>query len=141
MSALPANRDPRYAREILSETPESVEQVTIETDGKWTVPGAKTVETPKKQETSYVDDDDLIISSEVSKLESRNTETPSLGSAPVSTPYLGTPSSAVSADTSLAARSSSKRPAPEVIDLTLSDDDEPPRPVKRANHGYRDVSF
>ncbi|GAB1320754.1 E3 SUMO-protein ligase pli1 [Madurella fahalii] len=124
-----------YAREILAKTSDSVEQVTIETDGKWTVPGAKRDETPKRQEASYVDDDDVIVSSEVTKMTSRNTETPSLVSASASTPYLGTPASAVSADISTGPRSSSKRPAPEVIDLTLSDDDEPPRPVKRANYG------
>jgi len=52
--------------------------------------------------------------------------------------YLGTPSDGYSRDTSTVPRSgsSNKRPAPDVIDLTLSDDDEPAaRPVKRANYG------
>lgn len=35
---------------------------------------------------------------------------------------------------------STKRPIAQVIDLTLSDDDEPPRPVKRANNNGNDSS-
>ncbi|KAK4115157.1 hypothetical protein N656DRAFT_766425 [Canariomyces notabilis] len=130
-----------YARDILSQTSESVEQVTIETDGKWVVPGRERDVTPKVQEASFVDDDDVFIASEVTKTANRNTETPSMLSASGSTPYFGTPASAASQDGPTAARSSSKRPAPEVIDLTLSDDDEPPaRPVKRANYGSNGYS-
>jgi E3 SUMO-protein ligase PIAS1 len=93
------------------------------------------------QEASFVDDDDVFIASEVTKTANRNTETPSMISASGSTPYFGTPASAASQDGPTAARSSSKRPAPEVIDLTLSDDDEPPaRPVKRANYGSNGYS-
>jgi E3 SUMO-protein ligase PIAS1 len=123
---------PRYARDILVRTPESVEQVTIEPDGKWSVPGAKKEATPT-QEASCVDDDDIVVS-EIARTGGRTTTTPSLATAP--TTHLATPTSVASRDTSAAPRSSSKRPAVEVIDLTLSDDDdEPPRAVKRANYG------
>ncbi|KAL2262097.1 hypothetical protein VTK26DRAFT_2499 [Humicola hyalothermophila] len=133
-----------YAQEILLKTNSSIEQVTIEPNGNWTVPGAKRDATPKQQQTaSYLDDDDLVISSEVSKTGSRNANTPSLTSAAVS--HFASPTSVPSSrDTSTAPRSSTKRPAPEVIDLTLSDDDEPPRPVKRANHstnGYSGTTY
>lgn len=124
----PANQGTRYAQEILAQTDESVEQVSIEPNGNWTVPGGKvaaSAATPS-QEASLVDDDDIVVS-EVSKVGG--------GRASLSTPHLATPTSAASRDTSSAPRSSNKRPV-EVIDLTLSDDDDvPARPVKRANYG------
>lgn len=129
----------RYAQQILKKTSESVEQVTIEPNGEWAVPGAKKEVTPN-HEASYVDDDDIVVS-EVTKTAGRSTTAASRASA--STPHLATPTSVASRDTSAAPRSSNKRPAPEVIDLTLSDDDEPPRPVKRANYGadFSGVSY
>lgn len=123
---------PRYARQILAQTSDSIEQVTIEPNGEWAVPGAKKVTATPNPDASFVDDDDVVIS-EVSKTAGRSTAAPSVVSVP--TPHLATPTSVASRDTSAAPRSSNKRPAPEVIDLTLSDDDEPPRPVKRANYG------
>jgi E3 SUMO-protein ligase PIAS1 len=129
----------RYARQILTETFESIEQVTIEPNGEWAVPGAKKEATPNHA-ASYLDDDDLVIS-EVSRTAGRSTPAVSMGST--ASPHLATPTSVASRDTSAAPRSSNKRLAPEVIDLTLSDDDEPPRPVKRANTGtgYPTVPF
>ncbi|KAG7290296.1 hypothetical protein NEMBOFW57_000295 [Staphylotrichum longicolle] len=121
-----------YARQILAQTSDSIEQVTIEPNGEWAVPGAKKVTATPNPDASFVDDDDVVIS-EVSKTAGRSTAAPSVVSVP--TPHLATPTSVASRDTSAAPRSSNKRPAPEVIDLTLSDDDEPPRPVKRANYG------
>ncbi|KAK4034084.1 PINIT domain-containing protein [Parachaetomium inaequale] len=119
-----------YARQILTQTSEEVEQVTIEPNGEWAVPGAKKEATPH-QEASYLDDDDIVVS-QVIVTAGRATTAPTQA-APA--PHLATPTSVASRDTSAAPRSSNKRPAPEVIDLTLSDEDEPPRPVKRANHG------
>ncbi|KAL2201566.1 PINIT domain-containing protein [Corynascus similis CBS 632.67] len=121
-----------YARQILTQTPESVEQVTIEPNGEWVAPGAKKEVTPN-HEASFVDDDDIVVS-EVTRAAGKISTGLSQTTAP--TPHLATPTSVASRDTSAAPRSSNKRPAPEVIDLTLSDDDEPPRPVKRANHGH-----
>ena len=122
----------RYARQILAQTTDAVEQVTIEPNGEWAVPGAKKEATPN-QEASYLDDDDIVVS-QVTKTAGRASTGPAQVAA--STPHLATPTSVASRDTSAAPRSSKKRPAPEVIDLTLSDDDdEPPRPVKRSNYG------
>ncbi|KAK3296217.1 PINIT domain-containing protein [Chaetomium fimeti] len=120
-----------YARQILAKTTDEVEQVTIEPNGEWAIPGAKKEETPN-HEASYVDDDDVVVS-QVTKTAGRASIAPSQAAA--STPHLATPTSVGSRDNSAAPRSSKKRPAPEIIDLTLSDDDEPPRPVKRSNHG------
>ena len=122
----------RYARQILTQTSDSVEQVTIEPNGEWAVPGAKKQASPR-QGASFVDDDEIVVS-EVTKSAARSsTAAASIVSA--STSHIATPTSIASRDTSAAPRSSNKRPAPEVIDLTLSDDDEPPRPVKRPNYG------
>ncbi|KAK3374974.1 PINIT domain-containing protein [Podospora didyma] len=131
-----------YVREILVETSDSVEQVTIEPDGKWAVPGVRKEERKGSQETSFVDDDDLVVSEASNNNTYRtSTVTPSRGTGPAS--LLGTPSNTTntSRDTQSVSRSGSKRPLPEVIDLTFSDDDdEPARPVKRANYGYGSFS-
>jgi E3 SUMO-protein ligase PIAS1 len=108
-----------------------VEQVTIEPNGEWAVPGAKKQVTPSQQEARYVDDDDIVVS-EVTRTGGRSTAAPSLPPAP--SPHLATPTSVASRDTSAAPRSSNKRPAAEVIDLTLDDSDDEP-PPKRANYG------
>lgn len=127
-----------YAVDILSRTDDSVEQVTIDTNAEWSVPGAKKefVAPVKTEGHSFVLDDDLVIS-EVAPRGERSTLTPSMTSVSTSATYIGTPVSGLSRDASAAPRSSSKRPAPEVIDLTLSDDedDTPARPAKRTNYG------
>ncbi|KAK3944309.1 PINIT domain-containing protein [Diplogelasinospora grovesii] len=122
-----------YVGEILAATSESTEQVTIEPDGQWSVPGAqKEVKAEPRQTASLVDDDDWY-QVETFQNGSHGPETPRKIAA-----YIGTPSNgADSRENSTIPRSSSgnKRPAPEVIDLTLSDDDDEPRPVKRPNYG------
>lgn len=140
----------RYARQILTQTADSVEQVTIEPSGEWAVPGARkqssttttaTTTTPNKhQDASYIDDDDVVAISDIGGRGAGGRSLPSSASVvSLPTPHLATPTSR---DTSAAPRSSvsNKRPAPEVIDLTLSDDDEEdaPPPVKRAKYagGY-----
>lgn len=122
--------------------------VTIEPNGRWTT---KSVEQEKSQCTntnSFGDDDDEIEISEVSVVGGRRLETPIRKN---STPVQNTVSTPVptnrggsSAAPRDAASTSSKRPAPQVIDLTLSsdeDDDEPiQRPSKRQNtntNGFR----
>ncbi|KAL2271860.1 hypothetical protein VTJ83DRAFT_1231 [Remersonia thermophila] len=125
-----------YVREILSKTSDSVEQVTIEPDGQWSVPGANKHDTPSHDATSL--DDDVVISEVTSTNRAGSTAGTAHGRASTSTPHLATPTSVASTPsaTALPSRASTKRPAPEVIDLTLSDsDDEPARPVKRANYG------
>ncbi|KAK3356979.1 PINIT domain-containing protein [Lasiosphaeria hispida] len=129
-----------YVREILANTSDSTEQVTIEPDGEWAVPGARKMIEPKTHESNLVDDDDLVVSS-VSKSANFHTPTPTRAATSIAFPNhnYGTPTNlnGASRDSSMAARSGSKRPAPEVIDLTGSDDEEEDqyRPVKRANLG------
>lgn len=131
-----------YARNILDKTTDSVEQVTIEPDGQWTTHSNEAA--PKKRRGSSphtnidIDDDVSVV-----------TENPSYSNGGFSTPRGfstpsraligggGTPSSG-SREPSGAPRSASKkRPAAEVIDLTLSSDEDetPERPVKKQNLG------
>ncbi|KAK3505109.1 PINIT domain-containing protein [Neurospora crassa] len=126
-----------YAQGILEATPKSVEQVTIEPTGKWIEPGAEKVTVPDSAEASFVDDDDLYVS-EVLSAANHDFSTPGRSTTGASTTLIGTPMNGSTGGTPSLARPSNnnnKRSAPEVIDLTLSDDDEPPRPVKRANYG------
>ncbi|KAL1838845.1 hypothetical protein VTJ49DRAFT_2168 [Mycothermus thermophilus] len=125
-----------YVRDILTKTSDCVEQVTIEPDGKWSVPGANKHATPSHETTSL--DDDIVISEVTRTNRGSSTVGTAPGRASTSTPHLATPTSVASTPSAAAppSRTSTKRPAPEVIDLTLSDsDDEPARPVKRANYG------
>ncbi|KAK3401188.1 PINIT domain-containing protein [Sordaria brevicollis] len=127
-----------YAKGILDATPKSVEQVTIEPTGKWIEPGADKVTLPDSAEASFVDDDDLYVS-EVLTAANNDFSTPGRSTTGASTTLIGTPMNGSTGGTPSLARSSNnnnnKRSAPEVIDLTLSDDDEPPRPAKRPNYG------
>lgn len=112
-------------------TSSSVDQVTIEPSGKWSVQAVQPEEQTTPKETSFVDDDDLVIS-ETNFVGARGLVTPNRSTTNFETPVRG------SRESSTMARSatSNKRPAAEVIDLTLSDDDEPPdRPAKRQNTG------
>lgn len=128
----------RYVKDILTNTPQSVEQVTIEPDGQWVLPAPQSEEKNRPQpEASFVDDDDLVIA-QVSSRQS-NTATPSRSGYAFSTPVQG--SSREGSSMPPRSTTSSKRPAAEVIDLTLSDDEADARPVKRANtqfNGYND---
>jgi E3 SUMO-protein ligase PIAS1 len=124
-----------YVRDILDNTSESTEQVTIAPDGTWSVESAGEPQ-PKKPRhsgarstpvlTYPIDDDDVVPLDGYGAPNDYTTRTPSrLFGTPASTPLNGvsTPNP------------SKKRPAAEVIDLTLSDsDDEPPAP-KRQNTG------
>jgi E3 SUMO-protein ligase PIAS1 len=111
--------------DILQRTPQSVDQVTIEPDGKWSQNALPT--SPGQTNGSAVqngddDDDDIIEIKDIrlASLKSEYTSTPASGPK--------TPS-ANSREPSASRSSSNKRP---VIDLTISDDeDEPPRPAKR----------
>ncbi|KAB5570329.1 PINIT domain-containing protein [Coniochaeta sp. 2T2.1] len=118
-----------YVKDILTNTPLSVEQVTIEPDGRWLLPSAQNEQKNQPQaETSFVDDDDLVAGN-VSSRQS-TAATPNRSAYQFSTP--AQESSREGSSMPPRSTTSSKRPAAEVIDLTLSDDDEP-RPVKRAN--------
>ncbi|KAK1832276.1 E3 SUMO-protein ligase pli1 [Podospora conica] len=117
-----------YVRDILTRTSDSVEQVTIEPNGTWALPGAKRESRSLPNGSSLLDLDDFEIDV---KPNMNKTPTSNRVYAPIS--LIGTPNTTASRDSSAPARSSSKRPA-EVIDLTLSDDeDDDPRPAKRQN--------
>ena len=128
MSLLPyTNHRYRYVKDIVVKTSSSVEQVTIEPNGVWSVQSElKEEPTVPRVEANVVDDDDLVF------MSNHNTETPIRSST-----NFGTPIAASREGSSMPrSASSSKRPIADVIDLTLSDDDEPPQPpTKRLNTG------
>ncbi|KAI1096461.1 zf-MIZ-domain-containing protein [Rostrohypoxylon terebratum] len=137
-----------YVEEVLKNTSESLHQVTIEPDGQWRTKAEDPEPSPSRPtiSTKIEDDDDLSILSDshgfpngtgTGMTNGRNTfSTPSRSFAQSGNGgNLRTPSRSIR-DTPSAPRSNNKRPA-EVIDLTLSsDEDEPPaRAPKRQNQG------
>lgn len=130
-----------YVKDILDNTHEDTEQVTIEPDGKWHL--IKNEETqgndnPIKHQHDSDDDDDLVeivdpnVARSTPAIRSQTSQeprTPSINGGSFSIPQR--PSSAALAQSlnhgSIQSNSQSrKRPREEVIDLTLDDDDEPP---------------
>lgn len=103
-----------YVQDILDSTPKSVDSVTVDPHGNWSVASQRS---PSAEPGANTDDDEDIIeiqdSRSTKRVESINIVTPARSRE----------------DT--VPRSSSKRPISQVIDLTLSDDDEPARPAKR----------
>ncbi|ROV98995.1 hypothetical protein VSDG_03796 [Cytospora chrysosperma] len=117
-----------YVKDILDNTSRSVEKVDIEPNGQWKAHGEVEDDVkPEPQHEAYdLDDDDLV---EVSLVGNRGTNTPNT-LAP--TPNTPTPGAATSREGSSMPRSANnKRSHAEVIDLTLSDDDEPPQPPSK----------
>ncbi|KAI9797730.1 MAG: SUMO ligase siz1 [Candelina submexicana] len=121
----------QYVNDILSASPKSVEQVTIEPNGTWsqnTKPASP--QRPNGATYNNSDDDDLveIKGMRVTSLKSEAVSTPS---ALVRTPPLSSrePSTASAGSR----QTGSKRSIEQVIDLTFSDDedDEPIRAPKR----------
>lgn len=125
-----------YVKDILDTTDEDTEQVTIEPDGQLRKENRSEPE-PKRARVSAAhsmgsikvdDDDDVVALDDFSSPIGRAILTPnrSIG---------GTPSNNGYANGSSTPSGSRKRTA-EVIDLTLSDDDEPAQPQpKRQNQG------
>ncbi|KAI5868039.1 PINIT domain-containing protein [Durotheca rogersii] len=118
-----------YVLDILEHTSDSKTQVTIEPDGQWRkTERADSSQSRSGNSTKIDDDDDLsIVSHGIHTSTPLSRSIPS-GGAP-SGGYQGTPS---------ASRSGSNKRSAEVIDLTLSsdEDDEPIiRPLKRQNRG------
>lgn len=114
----------RYFLDILNNTPKSVESVTIDVDGRWSV-AVEASNSPMPDSDDEYDEHDEIIEisdSRVSKIKGEIT--------PSSVSPIARSSRELS---SIPRGGSSKRPISHVIDLTLSDDDEPPRPTKRMN--------
>lgn len=104
-------------QDILDSTSKDVDSVTVDPDGKWSV---ITQRSPSADFGPNSDDEDII---EIQALNQATRVNPSSQSQ--------TPSSSGAREGTAIPRSSSKRPISQVIDLTLSDDDEP-RPAKRS---------
>jgi len=117
-------------RDILTKTSKSLEQVTIESDGKWHT-NAKPL-TPPNAHGNFGNgndtDDDIIEIKDARVTSIMNQNTPGTSaSTPPTSIYSREPSISSSVP-----RPSKKRTASAVIDLTGSDDDEEPvRPAKR----------
>ncbi|OJD31649.1 miz zinc finger protein [Diplodia corticola] len=129
----------RYMQDILAKTTSSTDQARIYPDGTWS-PGTadkmKNQHTTPSSEASGVrgppddSDDDLVEISAppIMKKEESTTPLHSVNTPPVSSREPST--------TSAVPGSNRGKRKQEVIDLTLSDDDEPPRPAKRTNSAY-----
>ncbi|MCJ1472835.1 SUMO ligase siz1 [Lambiella insularis] len=123
----------QYVNDILRSTSRSVDQVTMEPDGKWSQVVQK--ETPSRNNgthSSSDDDDDLIEIQDMPRLAAIRDETLLTPSSMARTPPY---SSREQSFSSAAPRSntSGKRAIGQVIDLTFSSEDEeqPPRGPKR----------
>lgn len=137
-----ANRS-RYVDEILQSTSTETEQVTIEPSGAWAKPDDPGQSTSPRNSPAANIDNDLI--------EITDESFPPLKREPESQRSLfnnvtPTPSREASSVSSAQRPSSNKRPASQVIDLTLSDEDEePPRPAKRMafdlSNGLRKTNY
>jgi E3 SUMO-protein ligase PIAS1 len=108
----------QYVEEILSKA-RNADQVTIQPNGEWS-----TEKDVKPRQNGHHDDsDDDLIEIPDYRVQAIKTEA-ALTPTSLSTPPLH------SRETSTAPRSAQKRNS-EVVDLTLSDDDEPVRPTKK----------
>ncbi|KAF1957550.1 hypothetical protein CC80DRAFT_46995 [Byssothecium circinans] len=112
-----------YVQEILQKVSRDTDQVTIEPDGQWSTDTA----VPASNTNGYDDDDE----SDEDLVEISDYRLAAIKSEAVASPqYLMRTPPVPSRETSSAPRTGGKR-ASEVIDLTLSDDDEPVRPAKK----------
>jgi len=139
----------KYFEEILRNTSKDVEQVTIEPNGDWSVEKedadkGKSNRAKGEARASYDDDfdDDLVeVADPPNGFSNRGKLDFSAGYAasplhpifPINTPPLSSREASVASAQRPA--TATKRAANSVIDLTLSDEDEPPRPAKRHHTG------
>ncbi|OBT52367.1 hypothetical protein VE04_04609 [Pseudogymnoascus sp. 24MN13] len=124
-----------YVRDIITNTPRSVDQVTIEPDGKWSTNTRTPSPSRGNQDFDIEGDDDIIEIKDSKFLSIRNHSTPGTSaSTPPTSLYSREPSTAMSAP-----RPSNKRPASSVIDLTLSDEDD--EPISRAPKRQSTAAF
>jgi hypothetical protein len=116
-----------YILDILHNTSADTEQVTVEPDGRWHLNQTHS-STPatgsrkrKADATPDFDDDDLIVLDDFQPSKTNGTTVSStLTASSIRTP----PLNAREGSATMSQRSASKRPRQEVIDLTLSDDEE-----------------
>lgn len=111
----------KYFSDILSSTPKSVDSVTIDVDGKWSVASQSTASPPLPDDSDDEDCKEVInLSSSVSSSNGGRSSRPAV------TPGRQTVNPVNKSN------GSNKRPISAVIDLTLSDDEEEDiRPTKR----------
>ena len=115
-------------QEILDQVSSHTDQVTIDPNGNWSSGSTSTPGSKPNRSEEYYDDDsdgDLV---EVPDFRVRSIKTEAV---PTPRSYVQTPPLS-SREASSVPRTGTKRKS-EVIDLTLSDDDEPPRPAKKVN--------
>ncbi|KAI1333766.1 hypothetical protein F5Y15DRAFT_403886 [Xylariaceae sp. FL0016] len=135
-----------YVRQILEKTSYSLEQVTVEPNGQWRTQAAAPEPTKSHYSgagvSDHIDDDDdaLVITDYQPRLSGGPSGRASFGGNHMGTPnqyHIGSTPASSSREASNAPRSGSKRPLAEVIDLTLSsdEDDEPIRPPKKQYQG------
>jgi E3 SUMO-protein ligase PIAS1 len=145
----------KYFEEILNTTSKSIEQVTIEPDGQWSVDQddedkGKSNQARGEARAAWDDDfDDEIVEvldSPPAKGPTNGVKHEFAGASPMgppgfsfNTPPLSSREASVARSNASAQRpgGGSKRAASAVIDLTLDDEDEeqPPRPAKRQTTG------
>ncbi|KAI5803235.1 PINIT domain-containing protein [Geopyxis carbonaria] len=117
----------RYFYDILNSTPKSVESVTIDAEGKWSVAvEASSSPMPESSDDEY--------GGKIT-VDVRDNQYPKAASSEILHPVTPTTTSGRESSISSArvGNTSHKRPISHIIDLTLSDDDEPSRPTKRVN--------
>lgn len=120
----------QYVDNILKSTSSTVEKVTVEPNGDWVEIKADDNGLPSGSPAADDDSDLVEITDGPSAVKKEATP---------ARPHLSTPTqSREQSSISSTTRASNKRPASEVIDLTLSDDDEPPRqrPMYRVPNGH-----
>ncbi|CCX07272.1 Similar to E3 SUMO-protein ligase pli1; acc. no. O94451 [Pyronema omphalodes CBS 100304] len=120
-----------YFDDILHNTPSTVDSVTIDPEGKWSA-ASESSNSPIPDDSDDDEPHKLAIKREIVDLDDGPPEIIS-SSTPVH--------SDSRANSASVQRSSNKRAFSQVIDLTLSDDEEEtPRPAKRTNHNERPPS-
>jgi E3 SUMO-protein ligase PIAS1 len=124
-----------YVDGILKSSSSNTEQVTIEPNGAWHL--QKQAEAPRRPYSNPTpendDDGDLI--------EIQDDKIPSLKADPRASMFGGTPPMSSREPSSVASvPRSNKRPASEVIDLTISDDDEEPPQKMIKKHSMSSLS-
>lgn len=110
-------KETSYVKDILDKTPKSLEGVTIEPNGRWLLKAEEPEDNNFPSETFFDDEDEEVEISEISIIPARPTDKLPTPSTPTSSRQNG--------------GGGTKRPAPAVIDLTLSSDDEDEEPTRR----------
>ena len=125
----------QYVQDILEKTTTSIEQITIEPDGQWRpvvqgddATGSRGSKGPVRATYDNDSDEDIIEIQDTRVDRVKNEAASITPGIAQQTPPLSSREASTAAPAPV--RPGSKRGS-AVIDLTLSDDDEPPRPAKR----------